>query len=112
MQAIATKLGQLITPPCITGKIQTDAQGQPMCSVIEHLTDMQGNKKDIALQNCNENGGSAPCWNVDDRRNELQRLDAHGHGPAGDQHQLREQHGQLLDLPARCRPARPRQPGC
>jgi hypothetical protein len=64
MQAIATKLGQLITPPCITGQIQTDAQGQPMCSVVEHLTDMQGNKKDIALQNCNENGGAQPCWTM------------------------------------------------
>jgi len=62
MQAIATKLGQLITPPCIKGKIQTDSQGQPLCSVVEHLTDMQGNKKDIALQNCAENGGALPCW--------------------------------------------------
>jgi hypothetical protein len=64
MTAIATKLGQLITPPCITGKIQTDSQNQPMCSVVEHLTDMQGNKKDIALQNCNENGGAQPCWTL------------------------------------------------
>ena len=64
MQAIATKLGQLITPPCITGKIQTDTQNQPMCSVVEHLTDMSGAKKDIALQNCNENGGTLPCWTL------------------------------------------------
>jgi len=64
MTAIATKLGQLITPPCITGKIQTDSQNQPMCSVVEHLTDMQGNKKDIPLQNCNENGNAAPCWTL------------------------------------------------
>ena len=64
MTAIATKLGQLITPPCITGKIQTDTQGQPMCSVVEHLVDMQGDKKDIALQNCNENGGALPCWTL------------------------------------------------
>jgi hypothetical protein len=64
MQAIATKLGQLITPPCITGQIQNDSMNQPMCSVVEHLTDMQGNKKDIALQNCNENGGALPCWTL------------------------------------------------
>ncbi len=65
MQAIATKLGQLITPPCITGQIQTDTQGQPMCSVVEHLVDMQNNKKDIALQNCNENGNNqAQCWTM------------------------------------------------
>ena len=52
MQAIATKLGQLITPPCITGTIQTDSMGQPMCSVIEHLVDGSGNKMDRAIQNC------------------------------------------------------------
>jgi hypothetical protein len=64
MQAIATKLGQLITPPCITGKIQNDANGNPMCSVIEHLTDMSGNKMDRAVQSCNQTGGAAPCWSL------------------------------------------------
>ncbi len=64
MATIAAKLGALITPPCITGQIQTDSQGQPMCSVVEHLVDMQNNKKDIALQNCNENGGALPCWTL------------------------------------------------
>ncbi len=64
MTAIATKLGQLITPPCITGKIQNDSQGQPECSVVEHLTDMQNNKKDIAIQNCQENGNTSPCWTL------------------------------------------------
>ena len=73
MQAIATKLGQLITPPCITGKIADGHPGQPMCSVVEHLTDMQGNKKDIALQNCNENGARSPAGR-DHWRDELQRL--------------------------------------
>jgi hypothetical protein len=64
MTAIATKLGQLITPPCITGQIQKDSQGQPMCTVVEHLVDMQNNKKDVALQNCDENGGALPCWTL------------------------------------------------
>ncbi len=64
MQAIAMKLGALITPPCLKGKIQTDAMGQPMCSVIEHLTDMQGNKTDKGIQNCNENGNAQPCWTL------------------------------------------------
>jgi hypothetical protein len=64
MQAIAKKLGALITPPCLMGKIQTDTKGQPMCSVIEHLTDMQGNKTDNGIQNCNENGGAQPCWTL------------------------------------------------
>ena len=64
MQAIATKLGQLITPPCITGTIQQDSQMQPTCSVIEHLVDAQGNKSDNAIQNCAENGNAAPCWTL------------------------------------------------
>jgi len=64
MTAIATKLGQLITPPCITGKIQ-QANGLPMCSVVEHLQDSQGVKKDIALQNCASPGANpAQCWSL------------------------------------------------
>ncbi len=63
MAAIANALGQLITPPCITDTIQQDSTGQPMCSVVEHLTDSQGVKKDIALQNCASNGSNpAQCW--------------------------------------------------
>ena len=65
MTAIATKLGQLITPPCITGTLQKDAAGLPMCSVIEHLTDSSGVKKDIALQNCATSGANpAQCWTL------------------------------------------------
>jgi hypothetical protein len=64
MQAIATKLGALITPPCIKGQIQNDANMNPECSVIEHLEDMQGNKTDKGIQNCNENGNTAPCWTL------------------------------------------------
>jgi hypothetical protein len=64
MQAIATKLGQLITPPCITGKIQTDTNGNPICSVIEHLTDMSGTKMDRAVQSCAETNNAPPCWTL------------------------------------------------
>jgi hypothetical protein len=64
MTAIATKLGQLITPPCITGKIQTDSSGNPMCSVTEHLTDMQGTKSDRTVPGCASNGGALPCWTL------------------------------------------------
>ena len=49
MQAIATKLGQLITPPCITGECRRTRPASRSCSVVEHLTDSQGVKKDIAL---------------------------------------------------------------
>jgi hypothetical protein len=65
MTAIATKLGQLITPPCITGTIQQDAGGLPMCSIVEHLTDSQGVKADIALKNCAASGANAAqCWTL------------------------------------------------
>ena len=64
MQAIATKLGQLITPPCITGKIQSDPAGNPQCSVIEHQTDGSGTKHDASIPNCAEDGNALPCWNL------------------------------------------------
>jgi hypothetical protein len=64
MTNIATKLATLITPPCITGNIQNDWQGNPMCSVIEHIVDSQGNRTDVALQNCAENGNAPPCWSL------------------------------------------------
>jgi len=65
MTAIATKLGQLITPPCITGAIQQDANNNwaPICSVTEHLEDMQGNKTDRGVQVCPDPANPAPpCW--------------------------------------------------
>ena len=65
MTAIATKLGQLITPPCITGTIQLDSGGQPMCSIVEHLQDSSGVKKDISLQNCAASGANqGQCWKL------------------------------------------------
>jgi hypothetical protein len=64
MANIATNLAALITPPCITGEIQNDTMGNPMCSVIEHITDLQGDRTDVALQNCAENGNQPPCWSL------------------------------------------------
>src|SRR5262249_4269917 len=64
MNAIATKLRQLITPPCITGTIQTDSAGQPLCSVVEHLEDAAGNKSDRAVQSCAVTGNAPPCWTL------------------------------------------------
>ena len=65
MQAIATKLGQLIVPPCIAGTIQKNSAGQPICSVVEHVTDSQGVRKDITLQNCAASGSNpAQCWTI------------------------------------------------
>ncbi|HLK91430.1 MAG TPA: hypothetical protein VKZ18_16145 [Polyangia bacterium] len=65
MNAIATKLGQLITPPCITGTIQTDGAGQPLCSVIEHLSDGAGNTSDRSVASCAATGNALPCWKLD-----------------------------------------------
>jgi hypothetical protein len=64
MTAIATKLGALIKPNCITGTLAKDSSGEPVCSVTNHLTDGNGNKLDVSVPNCNENGGSAPCWTL------------------------------------------------
>jgi len=65
MTAIAKKLGQLLQPPCITAKLQTDAMGYPACSVTETLTDAAQNVTSLALPNCNENGDVAPCWTLE-----------------------------------------------
>ncbi|HVV48577.1 MAG TPA: hypothetical protein VHO06_02875 [Polyangia bacterium] len=63
MQAIATKLGQLITPPCISGKIQNDpTTGQPECSVIEHLNAGTPQAMDRSLPSCANSG--PPCWTL------------------------------------------------
>jgi hypothetical protein len=65
MAAIAAALGHLITPPCIESKIQNDANGNPDCSVIENRTDAaSGNQVHQAIQNCNENGNTPPCWTL------------------------------------------------
>lgn len=65
MVAIATKLGQLITPPCITGTIQIDpTTNQPACSVTEHLTSASGTQ-DRSIQMCPDpNNPTPPCWSL------------------------------------------------
>jgi hypothetical protein len=64
MTAIATKLGALIKPNCITGKVQNDADGHPMCAVVNHLVDGQGNSTDIAVPSCATNNNAPPCWSL------------------------------------------------
>ncbi|MES1206312.1 MAG: vWA domain-containing protein [Pseudomonadota bacterium] len=65
MTAIATKLGALIKPNCITGTVQKDANGRPACTVVNHLTSANSSKvMDINIPNCDANGGSAPCWTL------------------------------------------------
>ncbi len=66
MTAIATQIGGLLKPLCLSpGRIQLDAQGQPMCAVTNHLTTSAGTITDVPVANCNENGAAAPCWTLD-----------------------------------------------
>jgi hypothetical protein len=61
MTEIANKLKVLLTPPCITEKVQTDAQGNPACSVTENLTDSSNHLTHVAIPNCNESGDTPPA---------------------------------------------------
>jgi hypothetical protein len=63
MTAIATKLGQLITPPCVTQTIQQDSNGNPDCSVIENVTNNNVTQK-AAIPYCFTNGNTTPCWSL------------------------------------------------
>jgi hypothetical protein len=64
MMAIATKLGQLITPPCITDVIQQDSDGNPMCSVIENVENNNVTQR-TAIPYCGPNNDhSPPCWRL------------------------------------------------
>jgi hypothetical protein len=65
MTAIAAAIGQFFTPPCIDSKLQNDALGNPDCSVIENLTDSSGHQTHVAIENCNENGNTPPCWTLE-----------------------------------------------
>jgi hypothetical protein len=63
MKAIATKLGQLITPPCITQVIQANASGIPDCSIIENVENNDVFTRN-AIPNCATNDSTAPCWQL------------------------------------------------
>ncbi len=63
LQGIATSLASLMPPPCITGAIAIDAQGNPRCSVIESVT-KGGVTTQTSILNCGENGNAIPCWNM------------------------------------------------
>ncbi|HEY6475025.1 MAG TPA: hypothetical protein VI456_00500 [Polyangia bacterium] len=63
MQAIATKIGQLVTPPCITETVQVDANGNPDCSVIENVENNNVYQR-TTIPNCATNDNAVPCWNL------------------------------------------------
>jgi hypothetical protein len=65
MTAIATKLGAMLQgQTCVVGAIKADAQGEPACTVTDHLYDTTGKVTDVAVANCDENGATAPCWTL------------------------------------------------
>jgi len=63
MSSIATKLGQLIIPPCITQVIQHDSNGNPNCSVVENVVNNNIVQR-TAIPDCATNGNVAPCWSL------------------------------------------------
>ncbi len=65
MTAIATALGNLIKPSCIHATIQQDSHGNPACAVTDHLTNANGNRIDLPVPACAENGNVAPCWSLE-----------------------------------------------
>ena len=63
MAAIAAKIGALITPKCIAGTIQQDANGNPNCTVINELkTNGSSVVHQVAVPACVDQPGYAPCW--------------------------------------------------
>lgn len=63
MAGIAARLVQFIRPTCVTDRLQIDSRGNPDCSVVNHVTS-NGQKMEIAVPNCAENGNAAPCWTL------------------------------------------------
>ncbi len=65
---ICNQLEDFITPPCLSGNIQTktDAEGRsyPDCVVTEHLTSADGSRHDYPLPACAATTPGAPCWSL------------------------------------------------
>ena len=64
MTAIAAAIGHLITPPCIEGKIQNDAKGTQTARSSRTSPTPAATRPTQAIQNCNENGNTPPCWSL------------------------------------------------
>ena len=62
MAAIAAKIGALITPKCITGTIQQDANGHPNCTVINEIkVNGMSTTTQVPVNACVDSA-TAPCW--------------------------------------------------
>jgi hypothetical protein len=64
LSQIAGKVGLLLDPRCITGAIQPDSDGQPACTVSEHVTEGGGVTTHV-VPVCAANSGAAPCWSLE-----------------------------------------------
>jgi hypothetical protein len=64
MQAIASKVGALPSPPCLTGAIQQTGNGLPDCAVTAAIVATNGALTQATYQNCALTGGAAPCWSL------------------------------------------------
>jgi hypothetical protein len=63
MTAIATKISQLITPPCITQTIQNDSNDNPDCSVIESVENNNVFQR-TTIPYCGTSNNTPPCWTL------------------------------------------------
>lgn len=63
LSQIAVRVGLLVDPRCIAGAIQPDSEGQPTCTVSEHVTEGGGVTTHV-VPSCATSGGAAPCWSL------------------------------------------------
>lgn len=68
LMQIATELGRLIGPPCISGALVDGDLGtpglQPICNVSESYIGDGGSTARIDLPACAANGHTTPCWTI------------------------------------------------
>jgi len=60
----AMLINSLVSPPCIPGRIQWNATGDPDCKVTRHVATGTGSFTDTVVPSCAANGGVAPCWQL------------------------------------------------
>jgi len=64
MRVIAETINKKLGPACIAGTIATDAQGQPICHVVDRTFNAAGQSyQDVSLHSCAENP-APPCWKL------------------------------------------------
>jgi hypothetical protein len=64
--SIRDVLNRMMNPSsCLAlGAVRQDAQGNPVCTVTNHVTDSHGDRIDVPVSSCAENGGTPPCWTL------------------------------------------------